>query len=151
MTENPRNAMVWATPYLKNEFGNPRFFFTFFIESYHFLPSVKVLKKSVCGKFNLSDKDFRYWRYLEDWDKTLSFLPKQLKFWCQFSPGIDLQPFPQGFLFPFQPQNIIIYPWWSGIASKPHPWHMLIDCRRYKILKISYTWFNVITRYKRIL
>ena len=25
-------------------------FFTFFIESYHFLPSVKVLKKSVCGK-----------------------------------------------------------------------------------------------------
>ena len=26
-------------------------FFTFFIESYHFLPSVKVLKKSVCGKF----------------------------------------------------------------------------------------------------
>ena len=42
--------MVWATPYLKNEFGDPRFFFNVFIESYHFLPSVKVLKKSVCGK-----------------------------------------------------------------------------------------------------
>ena len=26
-------------------------FFTFFINSYHFLPSVKVFKKSVCGKF----------------------------------------------------------------------------------------------------
>ena len=26
-------------------------FFTSFIESYHFLPSVKVLKKSVWGKF----------------------------------------------------------------------------------------------------
>ena len=47
MTENPRNAMVWARRYLKNEFGDPRFF----IESYHFLPSVKVLTKSVCGKF----------------------------------------------------------------------------------------------------
>ena len=35
--------MVWATPYLKNEFGDPWFFFTFFIESYLFLPSVKVL------------------------------------------------------------------------------------------------------------
>ena len=51
MTENPRDAMVWATPYLKNEFGDPRFFLRFFIESYHFLPSAKVLKKSVCGKF----------------------------------------------------------------------------------------------------
>ena len=51
MTENPRNAMVWATPYLKNEFGDPRFFLRFLIESYHFLSSVKVLKKSVYGKF----------------------------------------------------------------------------------------------------
>ena len=41
MTENPRNAMVWATPYLKNEF----------IESYHFLPSVKVLKNLCVGSF----------------------------------------------------------------------------------------------------
>ena len=31
MTENPRNAMVWATPYLKNEFGDPRFFYVFSI------------------------------------------------------------------------------------------------------------------------
>ena len=47
MTENPRNDMVWATPYLKNEFGEPDFFYVF----YHFLSSVKVLKKSVYGKF----------------------------------------------------------------------------------------------------
>ena len=51
MTGNPRNAIVCATPYLKNEFGDPRFFFTFLILSYHFLLAVKVLKKSVRGKF----------------------------------------------------------------------------------------------------
>ena len=42
MTGNPRNAMVCATPYLQNEFGDP---------PYHFLLAVKVLKKSVRGKF----------------------------------------------------------------------------------------------------
>ena len=26
MTGNPRNAMVYATPYLQNEFGDPHFF-----------------------------------------------------------------------------------------------------------------------------
>ena len=36
-------------------------------------------------------------------------------------------------------QNIIIYPWWSGIAAKLHPWQKLIDCRQYKILKINCT------------
>ena len=30
MTENPRNAMVWTTPYLQNEFGDPRLFFYVF-------------------------------------------------------------------------------------------------------------------------
>ena len=29
MTGNPRNAMVCATPYLQNEFGDPRFFLRF--------------------------------------------------------------------------------------------------------------------------
>ena len=29
VTENPRNAMVYDAPYLQNEFGDPRFFFTF--------------------------------------------------------------------------------------------------------------------------
>ena len=29
MTGNPRNAMVCATPYLQNEFGDPRFFNVF--------------------------------------------------------------------------------------------------------------------------
>ena len=35
---------------LKTSSVTPDFFYVF-IESYHFLPSVKVLKKSVCGKF----------------------------------------------------------------------------------------------------
>ena len=43
--------MVCATHYLQNEFGDPRFFFTFLILSYHSIPAVKVLKKSVCGRF----------------------------------------------------------------------------------------------------
>ena len=43
--------MVWATPYLKNEFGDPRFFLRFLSNLIILLPSVKVLKKSVCGKF----------------------------------------------------------------------------------------------------
>ena len=29
MTGNPRNAMVCDTPYLQNEFGDPRFFYVF--------------------------------------------------------------------------------------------------------------------------
>ena len=29
MTGNPRNAMVCATPYLQNEFGDPNFFYVF--------------------------------------------------------------------------------------------------------------------------
>ena len=28
-SENPRNAMVCDTPYLQNEFGDPRFFLRF--------------------------------------------------------------------------------------------------------------------------
>ena len=51
MTGNPRNAMVCDAPYLQNEFSDPQFFFTFLIQSYHFLPTVKVLKKSVRGNF----------------------------------------------------------------------------------------------------
>ena len=45
--------MLWSELrlILKTSSVTPDFFFTFFIESYHFLPSVKVLKKSVCGKF----------------------------------------------------------------------------------------------------
>ena len=43
--------MVCDTPYLQNEFGDPQFFFTFLILTYHFLPVDKVLKKSVSGKF----------------------------------------------------------------------------------------------------
>ena len=44
--------MLWSelSLILKTSSVTPGFF-TFFIESYHFLPSVKVLKKSVCGKF----------------------------------------------------------------------------------------------------
>ena len=48
---NPRNAMICDTPYLQNEFGDPRSFFTFLIQFYHFLPAVKVFKKSVRGNF----------------------------------------------------------------------------------------------------
>ena len=36
--------MVCDASYLQNEFGDP-LFFTFLIESYHFLPTVKVFKK----------------------------------------------------------------------------------------------------------
>ena len=44
--------MVWATPYLKNEFGDPRFFLRFLSNLIIFYRQlVKVLKKSVCGKF----------------------------------------------------------------------------------------------------
>ena len=31
LPENPRNAMVCDAPYLRNEFGDPQFFFTFCI------------------------------------------------------------------------------------------------------------------------
>ena len=51
MTGKPRNAMVCATPYLQNEFGDPRFFFYVFNLILTFSPAVKVLKKSVRGKF----------------------------------------------------------------------------------------------------
>ena len=51
MTGNPRNAMVCDTPYLQNEFGDPRFFLHFLPNFYHFLPTVKVLKKSVSRNF----------------------------------------------------------------------------------------------------
>ena len=33
MTGNPRNAMVYDTPYLQKEFGDPRFFYVFSIIS----------------------------------------------------------------------------------------------------------------------
>ena len=44
--------MVCAMPYmyLQNKFGDPRFFYVFNL-IFHFLPAVKVLTKSVRGKF----------------------------------------------------------------------------------------------------
>ena len=42
--------MVCDTPYFQNKFGDPRFFYVFNL-FYHFLPTVKVLKKTVRGNF----------------------------------------------------------------------------------------------------
>ena len=50
MTGNPRNAMVCATPYLQNEFGDPLFFYVFNL-ILSFSTGSQSFKKSVCGKF----------------------------------------------------------------------------------------------------
>ena len=51
VTGNPRNAMVSETPYLQNEFCDPRFAYVFNLILSYFSAAVKVLKKSVRGNF----------------------------------------------------------------------------------------------------
>ena len=51
MTENRRNAMVLASPYLQNEFGDPRIFSRFLSNLIIFYRQSKFKKKSVRGKF----------------------------------------------------------------------------------------------------
>ena len=46
-----RNAMVCDTPYLQNEFGDPRFFFYVFYLILSFSTCSQSLKKSVRGNF----------------------------------------------------------------------------------------------------
>ena len=48
MTGNPRNAMVCATRYPQNEFGDPRFFFTFFSLNLSFSTGGQSFKK-ICA------------------------------------------------------------------------------------------------------
>ena len=50
VTGNPRNAMVCDTPYLQNEFGDPRFFYVFNL-SLSFSTCSQSFKKSVRGNF----------------------------------------------------------------------------------------------------
>ena len=48
VTGNPRNAMVCDTPYLQNEFGDPRFFFYVFNLILSFSTCSQSLKK-ICA------------------------------------------------------------------------------------------------------
>ena len=52
MTGNPRNAMVWTTPYLQNEFGDPQFFSRFSSNLIIFYLQAKFfLKNLYAGSF----------------------------------------------------------------------------------------------------
>ena len=64
MTENPRNAMVWATPYLKNEFGDPRFFLRFLSNLIIFCRQSKFLKNLCVGSFWARTSVRRFSEYL---------------------------------------------------------------------------------------
>ena len=55
--------MFWATPYLQNELGDPRFFYVFYL-ILSFSTVSQSFKKTVCGKFlgaNVLNVFLRFW------------------------------------------------------------------------------------------
>ena len=75
MTGNPRNAMVCATPYLQNEFGDHRFFYVFNL-ILSFSTGSQSLKRSVRGKFLIANV-LKYGKYC--WHSLTPTVPALLQ------------------------------------------------------------------------